>query len=191
MGRDKGSLIFVGEPLLVRMVHLVEPLVAAVAIVGSINQSGVPGLSPIQDQEFGGGNEKGKSQGPLAGIATALTASRTPWNLILACDLPYLTGDWLDWFLARGVISDSQIVMPRTAQGVEPLVAVYRRECGAPIAASLTQGIRKVADAIGQFQIEFVFEHEWGHIDPDGRILRNMNTPADYEEARNWLENSR
>ena len=188
MGRDKGSLILVGEPLIVRMAHLVNPLVAAVAIVGTSNQIGITGLRSIEDQDFGGGNEKGKSQGPLSGIATALTASRTSWNLILACDLPYLTGEWLDWFLARAVVSDRQIVMPRTSHGLEPLAALYRRECGAPIAALLTRGIRKVTEALEQFQIEFVFEREWRHIDPDRRVLRNMNTPSDYEEACNWLQ---
>jgi molybdopterin-guanine dinucleotide biosynthesis protein A len=191
MGRDKASLILAGEPLLLRTVHLVEPLVAAVAIVGTSNQIGIPGLRWIDDQDFGGRNERDKSQGPLAGIATALTSSGSAWNLILACDLPYLTGEWLGWFLARAVVSDDQIVMPRTSHGLEPLAAVYRRECGPPIAASLARGIRKVTDALEQFQIEFVFEREWRHIDPDGRVLRNMNTPPDYEEARDWLENPR
>lgn len=191
MGQDKGSLLIAGESLLVRMSHLVEPRVAAVAIVGSNNQIAIPGFRRIEDQDFSGGNERGKSQGPLAGIATALTASRSEWNLILACDLPYLTGEWLDWFLARAVLSDRQIVMPRTARGLEPLAAAYRQECGVLIVASLARGIRKVAEAIEQFQVEFVFESEWRHIDQGGRVLRNMNTPADYEDARNWLENPR
>ena len=125
-------------------------------------------------------------QGPLAGIASALNSTDTVWNLILACDLPYLTSEWLDWLLARATVSDRQIVMPRTAGGLEPLAAVYRRECAAPIVASLARGIRKVTDAMEEFRIEFLSEDDWRHIDSEGRILKNMNVPADYEEARRW-----
>jgi hypothetical protein len=45
-----------------------------------------------------------------------------------------------------------------------------------------------VTDATEQLRTEFVTEREWRHIDPDGRVLRNMNSPQDYEEARKWLE---
>jgi molybdopterin-guanine dinucleotide biosynthesis protein A len=78
--------------------------------------------------------------------------------------------------------------MPRTLGGLEPLAAAYRRECRGPVAVSIARGIRKVTDALEQFQIEVVPESEWQHMDPDGRALRNMNSPADYEEARTWLE---
>jgi molybdenum cofactor guanylyltransferase len=188
MGREKASLIFSGEPLIVRTIRLLEPRVASVAIVGSCSQSGALGVTPIEDREFGGRNENETLQGPLVGIATALATTRSPWNLILACDLPYLTADWVDWFLNRAQNSAAQVVMPRTSGGLEPLAAAYRRECGGPIATALAQGVRKVTDALEQFQIEVVLESEWRHIDPHGRVLRNMNTPVDYEEARAWLE---
>jgi molybdopterin-guanine dinucleotide biosynthesis protein A len=76
--------------------------------------------------------------------------------------------------------------MPRTAGGLEPLAAVYRRECAESIIAALHRGVRKVTDAMEQFRIEFVTERDWWHIDLDGRVLRNMNAPEDYEEARRW-----
>ena len=188
MGKEKGLLEFAGEPLIVRTARLLEPLVAEVAIVGSPEKYGALGLRMIADRGFGSFDETGGVPGPLVGIASALSATNTIWNLILACDLPYLTADWLGWLLARAMNSGRQIVMPRTAGGLEPLAAVYRRECAAPIAVSLARGVRKVTDATKQFRIEFVSERDWRHIDPDGRTLRNMNAPADYEEARKWLE---
>ena len=78
--------------------------------------------------------------------------------------------------------------MPRTEGGLEPLAAVYRRQCAAPIIAALQRGVRKVTDAMEQCRIEFVTELDWRHIDPAGRVLRNMNAPEDYQEARRWLE---
>ena len=188
MGKAKGLLEFGGEPLILRIARTIEPLVSSVTAVGPSERYAALGLQLIEDQQFGIAGERGKSPGPLAGIASALSASRTDWNLILACDLPYLSREWLDWLLARTTVSNGQIIMPRTEGGPEPLAAVYRRECAEPIIAALQRGVRKVTDATAQLRTDFVAEREWHHIDPDGRLLRNMNTPEDYEEARKWLE---
>ena len=188
MGKAKGLLEFGGQLLILRIARMLEPLVSAVTAVGSAERYAGLGLHVIEDQQFGSSEESRRTAGPLAGIASALTATRTDWNLILACDLPYLTAEWVDWLLARATVSTQQIIMPHTAGGLEPLAAVYRRECAEPIIAALYRGVRKVTDATEQFGIEFVTERDWRHIDPDGRVLRNMNAPEDYEEARRWLE---
>ena len=188
MGKAKGLLEFGGEPLILRIARTIEPLVSSVTAVGPSERYAALGLRVIEDQQFSIAFERGKSQGPLAGIASALSASRTDWNLILACDLPYLSREWVGWLLARTTVSSGQVIMPRTEGGSEPLAAVYRRECAEPIIAALLRGVRKVTDATEQLRTEFVTEREWRHIDPDGRVLRNMNTPEDYEEARKRLE---
>jgi molybdopterin-guanine dinucleotide biosynthesis protein A len=188
MGREKCLLEFAGEPLILRTARLLEPLVSEVTIVGSPERYAALGLRVIADQNLGGEKAKEHVRAPLVGIATALQATKAPWNLILACDLPYLTAEWLDWLLVRTVDSDAQIVMPRTPGGLEPLAAVYRRECAGPIFAALERGVRKVTDAMAEFRMECLLESEWSVHDPEGRVLRNMNAPSDYEEARKWLE---
>jgi molybdopterin-guanine dinucleotide biosynthesis protein A len=188
MGKAKGLLEFSGEPLIIRIARTIEPLVSTVIALGPSERYAALGLQVIEDQKFGIADERGKSPGPLAGIASALSASRTDWNLILACDLPYLSREWVAWLLARTSASSAQIIMPRTEGGPEPLAAVYRRECAEPIIAALQRGVRKVIDAMAQLRTDFVTEREWHHIDPDGRVLRNMNSPEDYEEARKWLD---
>jgi molybdopterin-guanine dinucleotide biosynthesis protein A len=188
MGREKGLLEFGGEPLIVRTACLIEPLVSEVTIVGSPERYHALGLRAITDQNLGGREGKEAVRAPLVGIATALNVTKAPWSLILACDLPYLTAEWLNWLLSRAIVSGAQIVMPRTSGGLEPLAAVYRRECAAPIVAALERGVRKVTDAIAEFRMECLVESEWRKHDPSSRVLRNMNTPSDYEEARRWLE---
>ena len=188
MGREKGLLEFGGEPLIARTVRLVEPLVSEVIVVGAPERYSSLGLSAIVDRDFRSGEDREAVLSPLVGIASALTASTATWNQILACDLPYLTPEWINWLLGRAVDSEAQVVMPRTPRGVEPLAAVYRGECAAPIVAALGRGIRKVTDAMAELRIEFVLEAEWGRHDPDGRVLKNMNTPAEYEEAKKWRE---
>ncbi len=178
MGRDKGLLDFGGIPLILHTARLLESLVAEVNVVGSPSRYESLGLHVISDmdhaQPLNGPDILGI--GPLAGIATALAATHAPWNLIVACDLPYLSAKWLDWLLSCALRSRGEVVIPRTERGIEPLAAVYRRECRAPIAAALARGVRKVSDAIAKLRVEL----------PSELILKNMNAPGDYEEARNW-----
>jgi molybdenum cofactor guanylyltransferase len=188
MGREKGLLDFGGEPLIVRTTRMTEPLVTEVTVVGPPERYAALGLRTIADQNLGGRERIAAVRTPLVGIATALSATKMPWNLILACDLPYLTAVWLDWLLSRAVDSSAQIVMPRTAGGLEPLAAVYRRECATSIMAALERGVRKVIDATAEFRVERLSKNDWNKIDPEGRVLRNMNVPSDYEEAKKWLE---
>jgi molybdopterin-guanine dinucleotide biosynthesis protein A len=188
MGRDKGLLDFGGVPLLVRTARLAAPLVKRVSTVGPAELSSRFDLEVIQDEDFGLQTPQGVSKGPLIGIATALCSSQSIWTLILACDLPYLTGEWIAWLLARAAESNAEAIVPHTVRGLEPLAAVYRQECKAPIVQSVHKGVRKVTEALKQLRVETVAEHEWREIDPQGRVLMNMNTPADYDEARKWRQ---
>jgi molybdopterin-guanine dinucleotide biosynthesis protein A len=186
MGRDKGLLDFGGIPLILHTARLLEPLVAEVTVVGSPSRYAKFGLNAIADDAQPQCGPDRPGCGPLAGIATALAATHSSWNLIVACDLPYLSAEWLDWLFSRALRSRGEAVVPRTERGIEPLAGMYRRECGAPIAAALGRGVRKVSDAIEELRVDFAYPSEWRRIDSSGLILRNMNAPGDYEEARKW-----
>jgi molybdenum cofactor guanylyltransferase len=188
MVREKGLLEIGGIPLIVRTARLVEPLVSEVTIIGPPDRYAGLGLRAIPDEQIAGRDSEARLQTPLVGIATALHATSAPWSLILACDLPYLTSDWLSWILGRAILSDAQIILPSSSAGREPLAAVYRKGCAEGISAALRRGIRKVTEALSEFRMEVVSEVNWKAHDPEGRVLKNMNTPADYEEAKRRIE---
>lgn len=184
MRADKALLRIAGVTLLTRTAHLIQPLVNKVTVIGWPRPCGNMPLLTIPDQPLVTREAKALPFGPLVGIATALTHTQSPWNLIAACDLPYLSEEWLEWLLARAVRSRCQAVVPRTANGLEPLAAVYRRECASAIASALDRGVRKVIAAIDELCPEIIEERSWRHLDHQGTVLKNMNTPEDYAEAR-------
>jgi molybdopterin-guanine dinucleotide biosynthesis protein A len=188
MGRDKGLLDFGGAPLILHTARLLKLITAQVTVVGSPHRYSALGLHAIGDESDPRAQEDSNEprRGPLAGICAALASTQFPWNLIVACDLPYVSAKWLDWLLSRALRSHGEAVIPQTERGIEPLAAVYRRECVAPISAALARGVRKVSDAIAELRVDFVYPREWRRIDPSGVILRNMNEPGDYEEAKKW-----
>jgi molybdopterin-guanine dinucleotide biosynthesis protein A len=191
MGQDKCLLDFGGVPLVVRTARLLKPFVRRVTLVGSSSRFGAEGLREIPDQPIHERPSKGNRHGPLAGVVAALADTNSSWNLLLACDLPHISDVWLDWLLSRALQSSAQVVVPRTARGIEPLAAVYRRECAAPLAAAFARGVRKVTDALDGLRLEVLDQNDWRGIDPRGLVMTNMNTPQDYQEAlRAGLESS-
>jgi molybdopterin-guanine dinucleotide biosynthesis protein A len=180
MGRYKALLEFGGVALIVRTAKLVESAARWCAIVGdAVRLEGLE-LRVIEDDLPGAG--------PLGGIATALRASEAEWNLIVACDLPYLTREWLEFLIGRALRSDAAAVLPMNERGAEPLCAMYRKPTEGAIRAALERGVRKVTDGLADVHIEFIEPREWKSFDSDGLLFKNMNSPADYEEAKSKLD---
>ena len=182
MGVDKGLLEIAGAPMIVRAARLVEPVVGAPAVVvGTPEKYRGLGLRAIADDWPG--------CGPLGGIATALRASEAEWNLVVACDLPYLTRGWLEYLLQRARDSAEEAVVPlnmapANKRGAEPLCAMYHRGSESAIRRALERGVRKMTDGLAELRMEMIEPAKWKGFDSDGLLFKNVNTPADYEEAR-------
>jgi molybdopterin-guanine dinucleotide biosynthesis protein A len=132
-------------------------------------------------------------EGPLGGILTALQASQlrsseSNWNLIVSCDMPFLSRDWLVFLRECAERSAAQVVMARSSTGLEPLCACWNTESVSALQSAFDAGVRKVTEAMKRLPMEVLDESLWKRFDTEGRLFRNMNTPADYEEARRILE---
>jgi molybdopterin-guanine dinucleotide biosynthesis protein A len=179
MGRDKALLEVGGMPMLLRAAHLLEPRVARVTVVGPPQRYAALGLACLPDEV--------EHIGPLGGILTALRASDAAWNLVVGCDLPYLTPKWLDFLIRRALESEAAVVMPASRFGLEPLCAMYHARCADTIAESVSRGVYKVTDGLGSLTMEILPPDLWRPFDSAGRLLKNMNRPDDLTEAREFF----
>lgn len=180
MGRDKAMLLISGESLLDRTLRLLLPLATTVTVVGSPERYARSDARVLPDDRPG--------LGPLGGIATALRASSSPWNLIVACDLPYLTAPFLDFLIRRAFESQADALLPETARGPEPLCAMYTRRCLPSIEAAIERNDLKVTNGLASCKLKTLPESQWKQFDSHGRLFKNMNSPADYQEARAYFE---
>jgi molybdenum cofactor guanylyltransferase len=176
MGHDKALLELGGVPMIVRAARLVEAVAGPPLVVGPAETYQPLGLHAIRDDWPGAG--------PLGAIATALRASERPWNLIVACDLPYLTEKWLEYLIGRAGASSVDAILPMNDAGAEPLCAMYNKNCEAPVWLALDRGVRKVTDGLAHIRVEYVERSEWKRFDSGGLLFKNMNSPADYEQAK-------
>ena len=188
-GRDKALVRVGSRPLLLEIVQLAQTCASEVAVVaGAQKYADLDGKLEIIKDRWPG-------EGPLGGIITSLhhtaaTARSAEWNLILSCDMPFLTAEWLQFLVdrARASAPEIQVILPHSAHGPEPLCACYRTAAAEPLKNVFDRGVRKVTQALQQVRAEVLDESVWKRFDSAGLLFWNMNTPADFEEAQRLWE---
>jgi molybdenum cofactor guanylyltransferase len=188
-GRDKALVRFGENPLLLEIARLAQSSASQVAIVAGADKYAefAANLEIVEDRWPG--------KGPLGGIITALqhTAAEDPavqWNLVLSCDMPFLTAEWLQFLVDRACAStpEIQVILPHSDHGPEPLCACYRTNAAESLKNVFDRGGRRVTEALKQVRTEVLDESVWKRFDSAGRLFWNMNTPADFQEAQRMWE---
>ena len=184
-GRDKALVGFGGRTMLAQTTGLLASVCGEVIIVAAEGQYPDVPVPLLADRWPG--------QGPLGGILTALQSSalrgtESIWNLIVSCDMPFLTRDWLEFLCQRAERSAAQVAVAESANGLEPLCACWKTTSMPSVQAAFDSGVRKVSDAMKRLPMEVLDVSVWKRFDTKGRLFWNVNTPADYEEAKRILE---
>jgi len=169
-GVDKRELVVEGRTIFDRQREVLAPRVAEI-LVSSPRE--VPGYRTVADAAPGGG--------PLAGIAAGLAAAATPWLLVVAGDMPYVTGALIDLVLAHGE-DEVDAVGIRVGGLPEPLLCLLRVAAARPAAWARLAGARLKASRLltdGDLRVAWIPEPALRALDPSLRSLFNVNEPGD------------
>ncbi len=121
-------------------------------------------------------------KGPLGGIYTGLTYSESFYNFVTACDMPFLNIGLLAYMLQRSVNFD--LTIPRVGKLIEPLHAVYTRNCLTPIRNLLRANRLQVKSLLDLVTVRYVETEEISRFDPKHLSFFNVNTQAELNMAR-------
>jgi len=192
-GQDKALVQLGAKTMLQRTCELLQSVCGDATIVAAGGRYGDAGWPLLMDRWPG--------QGPLGGILTALyaidpslesaslaAAGQRVFAIILSCDMPFLTSEFLRFLVDRARHSEAQVVVPERSRRLEPLCACWSAASLAGIQTAFDAGIRKVSEAMKRVPREVLDEPAWKRFDSDGRLFWNMNTAADYQQARHILE---
>jgi molybdopterin-guanine dinucleotide biosynthesis protein A len=112
--------------------------------------------------------------GPLAGIAAGLEASLTPWLLVVAGDMPRLTGAVIDELIAA--ITDLEdAIGVRIGGAPEPLVCVLHRRALPAVTRRLANRRFKVSGLLTDERLHV----RWLDLDAHRHAFFNVNEPED------------
>jgi molybdopterin-guanine dinucleotide biosynthesis protein A len=178
-GRDKSALVVDGRTILERQLAELASLSNDILLVGSaaVARGFEPSEHPVRAIA-----DLIPGCGPLGGVHAALTEARGDAVFVVACDMPYVTAA-LGGFLF-GLAREADLVVPRTERGYHPLCAVYTRACLAPIARRLETRRLALKDFVADPDVRarVVTAEELDALGEYGRLLANINTPAEYAD---------
>lgn len=123
----------------------------------------------------------------LTGIHSGLFYTKTDHAFIAACDTPFLKKDLVK-VIVQHIDSSTDVVIPRTDVGIEPLCAVYSRRCLQTVQGALEQNNLKIRNVFNKLKVKEVPETVLRKIDPGLASFFNINTPDDLEQANRMID---
>jgi molybdopterin-guanine dinucleotide biosynthesis protein A len=179
LGRDKIQETVGADSLLRRVLFQLTPFNGDIIIVTAGRRS-LPPLDDYRAARMVTDIYPGK--GVLGGIYTGLAESSSSYNLVVAGDMPFLNQALLRYM--AGLSADFDLVVPRLGELVEPLHAVYARNCLPHIERLLKKGVLEVRALFELVRVRYVEAEEIDRFDPGHLSFFNINTEADLERAR-------
>lgn len=146
MKTDKGLLLFRGKPLVEHVIDTAKKISSDIIIV-----TGNPAYRefgyPCVEDEF-------KDRGPLGGIYTGLMHSASQKNLLLGCDMPFLSENLLNALLKQS--GDEDVLLLEHRQLAEPLCSIYDKNAATHIRSLLEQNQLKITTALAGLKTRLV-----------------------------------
>jgi molybdopterin-guanine dinucleotide biosynthesis protein A len=189
LGRNKALQTIGGKSLIQwvvdRLATLSTEIIIATARGEPIPCSSTARIRTVADTHPG--------RGPLAGIYSGLVASSGSRAIVVGCDTPFLNVSLLQYM--SQICSTCGLVIPRIEGKVEPLCAVYSKDCVAPIGQLLKQNELKIIELFRMVTVRYIEEDEIDSFDPEHLSFFNINSQADLDRAtelatqKGWLSN--
>ena len=179
MGREKALLELGSTSLIERVIAAAAPLTADWMLIAPRAKTFTHLQLPVHPDLRPG-------LGPLGGLYTALKRAASPRLLLLACDLPFLTTDFLRFMVDQS--GQHQALVPRSAAGLQPLCALYTRACLPAVEAAIRRGELHMPSFYGDVDLRILEPGEWQAQDINQRLFTNLNTPAEFQRARRLVE---
>jgi molybdenum cofactor guanylyltransferase len=175
LGGDKVSAKLGGRPL------ISYPLEAAHAANAEIVIVAKP-TTELPDVEVRVVHEPPEPVHPLCGIVTALNLAKDRPVLVIAADMPFLTGELLAWI--EGL--DEPLAVPSYGGRLHPLLGRYDRSLLETLQTAIRAegALQEVVRSLGPREITAAELERFG--EPE-RLLFNVNTPEDLEAAEGLL----
>jgi molybdopterin-guanine dinucleotide biosynthesis protein A len=119
-------------------------------------------------------------KGSLGGMYTGLFHSSRSHAFVAACDMPFLNPALIRYLIQLSPKFD--VVIPKTADGLQPLHAIYSQKCLPFMEDLLKQNNLKIIDFFPRVKVREVPTEEISLHDPQLSSFLNINTPEDLKK---------
>lgn len=164
MGTDKGLIQFNEKPLIEYSISVLSELCEEIIICA--NKSGyeylgykiVPDIYP--------------DCGPMGGLYSGLLTTKSEYNLVVPCDVPFITKE-LYIQLLEYINNGTMAVIPSIKNEIQPLCGIYSIRCIPLLKSLLLQNKYKMLRAVQEMDAHIV------PIKNNSEIFSNINTQGE------------
>ena len=179
LGRDKAVETIEGQSLISRVLDSLSPVAQELVVVVNNHEReeelALPDSVVVAVDIY-------PDTGSLGGIFTGLSASSNHWGFVVACDMPFLNLELLEYLLSQRGGHD--VVVPVIDHRPEPTHAAYSRVCLPAIETRLRANDLKIAKFFDDVRAKYVSQRNIEDLDPGGLSFFNVNTEEDLTRAR-------
>ena len=184
MGRDKGSMIIQDKPMIKHILSTLNHHINEVVIVLNDSSRIARYCEFINPKDYTYTltfvEDKIKDKGPMPRIMTGLGQITGEFALILPCDSPYVSSDYINTIFDE-IENDYQAIVPfhdveNKLKTSEPLHSIYNRNIVPEIEKLINEDILHIKGLIEKIDTKFVL------IDNkkiEKKEFRNLNRPED------------
>ena len=175
MGRDKALVKLCGVTLAERAADRLKAVSENIYIVGPYRKDIA---LPIVSDRF-------ETRASIVGLHSALSNSKTEATAVLACDLPFASGELLKFLAAIYDEEQCDAVVPKQNDGrLQPLCAIYNTaDCLASVEQAIASGDLRLHAMLEQIDVRYVEPAEIAHLPDSDLFFLNINRPADLDRA--------
>ena len=173
MGSDKGLLAVNGVPMIVH-------------VINSLNKAGIKDIIIISNnsdyQKFGFPvfPDIIEDKGPLGGIFTGLSKSKTSKNVILSCDIPYIDETIIDILIRES--GEEQVSIVKFQNQLHPLIGIYDSSLLKALGEHLILNMLKVEQFINGCDFK-ILDIEKLLPQIKNKSFANINTPEELRKS--------
>lgn len=181
MGADKAFLELDGRTLLARAIDLARSVGPEVRILG--DKARFASYAEVIEDVF-------PDHGPLGGIHAALCSTRSPLNLLLAVDVPFLCPEFLRFLVAEAAGTSAGVTVPHVGGRYHPLCAVYHRDFRTEAEVALRADRNRIDALFTPENTRVIREEEIAALSFPLWMFDNLNTREDFSLAQVRLAQS-
>ena len=181
MGQDKAQLRLGPETMIERIAARLSPVTSSVTLVGNPQAYVGHSLPTVPDVY--------EKWGALGGLHAALSAAKTDWIIVIACDLPFVTRDLFERLKSFANEAVDAVVPIQPDGRPQPVCALYRREtCLPEIDRLVREGTHRPIALLRSVGTEYVLFKQLSDLPGAESFFLNLNTPEDFEAAKRLAE---
>jgi molybdopterin-guanine dinucleotide biosynthesis protein A len=175
MGENKAFIEIDGVPIIRRIHNLFKELFQEIIIVTNQKELFSNFEAKIYCDIF-------PNKGVLGGLYTGIFFSTFNFSFCVACDMPFIKKSLVQYLLNH--IKEEDVIVPQTKDGLQPLHAIYSKNCLEPIKKVIEQGKYKITDIYDLVKVKIIQENEFISFDPMRKSFINVNTPVELLSLR-------